>query len=54
MMPAPVRIEASPAGDQELVRALLLSLIDIHLRRTSTDTLELLERDLRTLPRAGV
>jgi hypothetical protein len=39
--------ETPPPAAQDLERALLLSLIDIHLRRVSTDALEALEGDLR-------
>jgi hypothetical protein len=52
-MPTSAQIAATPAADQDLVRALLLRLIDLHLRRASTDALQALERDLQTVPRAG-
>jgi hypothetical protein len=41
---------ALPPGDQDLERTLLLSLIDIHLRRASTDALQALVRHLQTAP----
>jgi hypothetical protein len=53
VMPTSAQIAATPAADQDLVRALLLRLIDLHLRRASTDALQALERDLQTVPRAG-
>jgi hypothetical protein len=44
----------TPADDQDdLVRLLVLSLIDCHLRRASTDALQVLERDLQMLPRTS-
>jgi hypothetical protein len=46
-------IAATPAADEDLERVLLLSLIDLHLRRASTDALQAFERDLQKGPNAG-
>jgi hypothetical protein len=53
MRPPRANTPAAPVPDQEIERLLLLSLIRIHLSRASTDTLEVLERDLQTAPRTG-
>jgi hypothetical protein len=42
---------ASPTPDQDLARLLLLSLIQMYLRRASTDALQALERNLQTCAR---
>jgi hypothetical protein len=43
---------ATPMPDQDIERLLLLSLIRSRLARASMDTVEALERDLQTVPRA--
>jgi hypothetical protein len=47
-----LRLEALSPAAQDLERSLLLSLIDIHLRRASTDALAAVERDLHTIVEA--
>jgi hypothetical protein len=53
MRPPDFDTPASPVPDQDIERLLLLSLIQIHLRRASTDALQAFERDLQTGSRAG-
>jgi hypothetical protein len=44
-------MNGTPTADQDhLVRLLVLSLIDCHLRRASTDALQALVRHLQTAP----
>jgi hypothetical protein len=44
-------MNGTPTADQDhLVRLLVLSLIDCHLRRASTEALHELERDLNVTP----
>jgi hypothetical protein len=42
-----------PPAAQDLERVLLLSLIDLHLRRASTEALHELDRGLQMVPRTG-
>jgi hypothetical protein len=52
MKPPRFDAPASLVSDQDIERLLLLSLIRTRLARASMDTLEALERDLQTVPRA--